>query len=78
MPGKQNERLIATLCADCNSAVGVYASISDLSISLVAAVFSYDGKECVRGKKKGLVSESRALGQLLAEELLAKGADELL
>ena len=62
----------------CQVPVGVYASISDGSLSVEAVIAAPDGTEVYRGKLEGSPAEAASLGRKLAEELLADGGAEIL
>ena len=73
------------LNAGCSLPVGAYAAVHDGNLSLQAAVMSLDGRAQIQLRRQAaspLRNESLAaavaLGEALASEALAKGADELL
>jgi hydroxymethylbilane synthase len=69
---------ISALGADCHSAVGAYAKIENGTLTLFGGVFPPDGKEGVRGEYSGSVDGFLEVGEKLAEELLGRGAKEIL
>jgi hydroxymethylbilane synthase len=70
--------LLATLEAGCIAPVGAYASTTDGTLTLRAAVFAVDGSSLVRAERSGSVDEAAVIGRDLALELLSRGATELL
>jgi hydroxymethylbilane synthase len=84
----QAERaLLTTLGGGCQVPIGVYASLepdasqtapSQQELRLQAVVASPDGKRLIRREGRGLLAAPEALGQAVARELLAAGADEIL
>ena len=73
------ERAIArTLQANCQSPVATYAVIEDALMTVTALVALPDGSDSVRDSVQGPVADAEDLGIQLAENLLAKGAGELL
>ena len=69
---------IATIGADCRSAVGVLARESDRRLELFGAVYSKDGHEAISGSETGPAAESKIIGAALGQALLARGAGRLL
>ena len=69
---------IATIGADCRSAVGVLAREAGGRVELFGAVYSRDGQEAIAGSEVGSVSESATIGSGLGQLLLAQGAGRLL
>ena len=62
----------------CQLPIAGYASVSDGQISLEGLVGDREGKEIVRGKLTGAVTEAERLGAELATQLLSQGAARLL
>jgi hydroxymethylbilane synthase len=62
----------------CLVPIAAHAMIESLSLKLTGLVASTDGSEIVRGTVAGAHEEARALGQRLAKELIAQGADRIL
>jgi len=52
--------------------------VEDGRVTLRALVASLDGSRVIRGERSAPVAEARALGEALGEELLSKGAAEIL
>jgi hydroxymethylbilane synthase len=71
--------LLAALGGGCANPIGAVAEVEGGGvIALRALVGSRDGKTMLRAQGKGVSGEAEALGGRVAEELLAKGARELL
>ena len=66
------------LAAGCHTPVAGYARADAQALTLTGLVASLDGRTVIRSAVSGPVSAAEALGQKLAEELLARGAAELL
>lgn len=71
--------LLASLLAGCLAPVAALGRVlPDNTLELTAGVFSSDGRQMVRGTRRGSSHEPRALGAELAEELKSQGAAELI
>jgi hydroxymethylbilane synthase len=70
--------LLRFLEGGCQIPIGTYGRIESGKFFLDAVVGSIDGKKMVRGTISGDPSDSEKLGAALAQELLGKGADEIL
>jgi hydroxymethylbilane synthase len=70
--------LLRRLEGGCQVPIAAHAVLCDGRLSLRALVASVDGARIVRGERSGPASQARALGEALAEELLAAGAAEIL
>jgi hydroxymethylbilane synthase len=66
------------LGAGCHTPVAGYARLDGATVHLDGLVASPDGKIIVRGRTLGVSSRAAALGRALAEDLLSRGAAELL
>jgi hydroxymethylbilane synthase len=66
------------LQGSCQSPIAGYAEISGDRITLRGVVGSPDGRDLYRGIESGAPDEADAIGERLAERLLAAGADRLL
>ena len=62
----------------CQVPIGGYAEIDGKTLLIRGLVGSPDGQEMVRGEIAGRVEEAEYLGTTLAEDLLARGAGEIL
>ena len=73
------ERAVAaTLDANCQSPVASYATIENDTLIIDAMVASPDGETVIRQRASGSVDAAAQLGHRVAEQLLEKGAGELL
>lgn len=66
------------LNGSCFAPLGAYATVIDGQLDLNAFVANLDGSTLVRAHQRGSVEDPEALGKLIADELIAKGALELL
>lgn len=66
------------LLANCELPVAAYAFISAGQINLTGLVASDDGRKILRAEKTGDKRRALQIGKDLAEQLLEKGADEIL
>jgi hydroxymethylbilane synthase len=62
----------------CLVPIAAHATIESDFMTLHGLVASPDGPEAVRGKKSGTARDAEALGRLLADDLLARGAARIL
>ncbi len=73
---------LATLEAGCSAPVAAYAEIAEgedgPELFLRASVTAIDGSDGVRGSLSGPLADAGALGRALAEDLLDRGAVELM
>ncbi|MBN1094069.1 hydroxymethylbilane synthase [Blastococcus sp. TML/M2B] len=73
---------LSTLEAGCSAPVAAYAEIAEgedgPELFLRASVTALDGSDGVRGSRTGVLADAAALGRALAEELLDRGAVELM
>lgn len=75
----QAERgFLERLDGDCQVPIGALAEINGEEIMLEGMVATLDGQKYLRNQITGSVSEAEELGIELAEELIAKGAEEIL
>jgi hydroxymethylbilane synthase len=70
--------LLRRLEGGCQVPIAAHATVSNGRVSLRALVASLDGVRVVRGERVGPVSEARSVGESLGDELLSKGAAEIL
>jgi hydroxymethylbilane synthase len=70
--------LNARLHGGCQVPIAAHAEIVDGALHMRAMVGSPDGRRVLRTAGQGSVEHAEALGQQLAEDLLAQGADEIL
>lgn len=62
----------------CQVPIAAYAQLSGGTLDLKARVASLDGTQMIAGQRQGASEHADALGEGLAEEMLAAGADKLL
>lgn len=62
----------------CLVPIAAHATIDDGTMLLTGLVASPDGSEALRDRQSGPSSDAEAIGQRLADELLARGADRIL
>lgn len=70
--------MLARLEGGCQVPIAAHATVSGEGISLRGLVASLDGKKLVRGEMRGATGSSEAVGTTLAEDLLSRGAAEIL
>ena len=58
--------------------LGGFAEVTGSALRLRGFVASPDGKRLVRAEKRGSAQDPEALGNAVAQELLAQGAAEIL
>lgn len=68
---------LGRLQGGCRLPAGAHASHARGGVRLAAAVIAPDGRRIVRGERSGPAAEAAAIGRALAEELLARGAADL-
>lgn len=73
---------LATLEAGCSAPVAAYAQVAEgedgPELFLRASVTAIDGSDGIRGSLTGALGDAAALGRALAEDLLDRGAVELM
>jgi hydroxymethylbilane synthase len=70
--------LLAKLEGGCTVPMAGHATVKDGVVHLRGFVGRPDGLKVVGGEVRGPVSDARALGEALADELLSRGAQEIL
>ncbi len=70
--------LLARLEGGCTVPLAGYATVEAEQVHLRGLVGRPDGSHVVRGERRGPASQAEALGEALAEELLSRGAGEIL
>ncbi|HYG66537.1 MAG TPA: hydroxymethylbilane synthase [Anaeromyxobacteraceae bacterium] len=70
--------LLARLEGGCQVPIAGHAVVEGGRVSIRALVCSLDGRKVVRGDRSGPVAEARAIGTALADELLSRGAGDIL
>jgi hydroxymethylbilane synthase len=66
------------LGADCHTPVAGLARYTGVTVEMDGLVSSLDGRTVIRGKASGVADRAEAVGERLADELLARGARTLL
>jgi hydroxymethylbilane synthase len=69
---------LGRLGGGCQVPFAAYAQIVEGQIHLRGLVATPDGRRLIRGERRGAREEGEAVGTALAEELLARGAAEIL
>jgi hydroxymethylbilane synthase len=69
---------LARIEGGCQVPIAGHATIEGDQVRIRALVASLDGTRVVRGERVGPHAQARALGVAVAEELLSRGADEIL
>jgi hydroxymethylbilane synthase len=73
------ERAVVTrLGGGCQMPIGAYAIASEHGLELTAIVVSVDGARMARTETRGLLTEAELVGARAAEQLLARGAADIL
>jgi len=70
--------LLARLEGGCQIPVGALAEVKGDRLTLAAMVCALDGSRAIDGHQEGDVADAAAVGAALAEELLARGAGEII
>lgn len=72
-------RLLGRLEGGCHVPIAAYATVADGRLSLRAAVYAADSSvDPIEGSATGPVAEAARIGESLAEELLLRGAADIL
>ena len=69
---------LARAGGSCRTPLAAHATIAEHHLVLRALIASPDGRQVVRGERRGAAVDGAALGAELAEELLGKGGAEIL
>jgi hydroxymethylbilane synthase len=73
------ERAVVTrLGGGCQMPIGAYAALQDGELVLTTIVVSVDGAQAARADARGAAADAHAVGIRAADELLARGAGEIL
>jgi len=70
--------VLRALGGGCQVPIGAYAAVDGDGLRIVAVVASPDGSQLIRGEAGGPVTEAAAIGARLGEDLLSRGAREIL
>jgi hydroxymethylbilane synthase len=69
---------LARIEGGCQVPIAGHARVEGQSVVLRALVASLDGTKVIRAERAAPLADARRLGEALAEELLSKGAAEIL
>jgi hydroxymethylbilane synthase len=69
---------LARIEGGCQVPIAGHARVEGSTVVLRALVASLDGTKIVRGERSAPLAQARVIGEALAEELLSKGAAEIL
>jgi hydroxymethylbilane synthase len=69
---------LARIEGGCQVPIAGHATLEGGQLVLRALVASLDGKRIIRGERRGPTSKAREMGVEVAEELISRGADEIL
>lgn len=69
---------LEVLGGGCQVPIAGWAQIEGDTIRLRGLVASTDGRRIIQGERRGQAAESKAMGRALAEELLSRGAGDIL
>lgn len=69
---------LRTLGGGCQVPIGVYATVVYSRLHLTAIVASPDGGQVIHARAEGAATDAESLGRALGEDLLARGAREIL
>jgi hydroxymethylbilane synthase len=69
---------MARLGAGCHVPAAAYAVVGRHGLWLRALIADREGQRIFRGERRGRLDEAEAIGTAVAEDLLARGAGELL
>jgi hydroxymethylbilane synthase len=73
------ERAVVTrLGGGCQMPIGAYADVTADAVTLTGIVISVDGARVARANATGSAANAEAVGVIVAEQLLERGADEIL
>jgi len=70
--------VVVKLGGGCQMPIGAHATAAGGSLTLTAIVLSLDGTRAVRAESRGAVHEATRVGTAVAEDLLSRGAAEIL
>jgi hydroxymethylbilane synthase len=70
--------VVTRLGGGCQLPIGAYADVTDDGVALTGIVISLDGARAARAAATGSAANAQAIGVTVAEQLLGRGADEIL
>jgi hydroxymethylbilane synthase len=69
---------LARLGGGCQVPLGAYATLEGTALHLRAFVGTPDGARAIRGERRGAAADGESMGRALAEDLIARGAEEII
>ena len=70
--------VLAALGGGCQVPIGAYATVSDGHVHVLAIVAAPDGTQVIRAEAEGEAADAAEIGARVAEDLLKRGAREIL
>jgi len=70
--------VVRRLGGGCQMPIGAFADVTDDTVTLTGIVISVDGARAARATATGSAANAEAIGVNVAEQLLERGADEIL
>jgi hydroxymethylbilane synthase len=70
--------VVVKLGGGCQMPIGAHAAVDRGALTLMAIVLSLDGTRVVRAESRGAADEAARVGTAVAEDLLSRGAAEIL
>ncbi len=70
--------VVVRLGGGCQMPIGAYAAVADSTIDIITLVASLDGARVLRAEARGTVADAAAVGTAAADDLLRRGAAEIL
>jgi len=70
--------VVVTLGGGCQMPIGAHAAVDGASLVLTAIVLSLDGTRAIRAESRGDAREAARVGVAVAEDLLSRGAADIL
>jgi hydroxymethylbilane synthase len=70
--------VVVKLGGGCQMPIGAHAAVDGGSLTLTAIVLSLDGTRAIRAESRGAAHEAARMGTAVAEDLLSRGASEIL
>lgn len=70
--------VVIRLGGGCQMPIGAYATVSEHGLAVMAIVVSVDGARTARTETRGLLADAERVGARAAEQLLARGAADIL
>jgi hydroxymethylbilane synthase len=75
---RSERSVVMRLGGGCQMPIGAYADVEDDAVTLTGIVISVDGARVARATAKGRAEHAEAIGLDVAEQLLERGAGEIL